>query len=138
MRKRHEGSIFQFQHDKNLRQLQRVARVVPYLFREALEKDGWTITHDDFPFKVGKVGFRIDLGAERLLIAEKGLEFDGIQNIRHRLSIHSCRLFDCIRKYHDRCSGACGMVSCINERKGFKLGCKFRGVPFRVRVRCSF
>ncbi len=40
--------------------------------REALIKDGWTITDD--PFKVnykGKKG-RIDLGAEKLLAAEKG------------------------------------------------------------------
>lgn len=38
VRKRHECSAFQFEHDKNGRQLQRVARVVPYLFREALDK----------------------------------------------------------------------------------------------------
>lgn len=42
--------------------------------REALEKDGWTITHDSFPFKVGEVGFLIDLGAEKLLVAEKAHE----------------------------------------------------------------
>lgn len=42
--------------------------------REALEKDGWMITHDSFPFKVGEVGFFIDLGAEKLLVAEKGYE----------------------------------------------------------------
>ena len=30
--------------------------------REALEKDGWTITDDPYSFSLGKVDFRIDLG----------------------------------------------------------------------------
>ena len=40
----------------------------------ALVKDGWTITHDPYkvPWKLRKV--QIDLGAERLLAAEKGAE----------------------------------------------------------------
>jgi hypothetical protein len=40
----------------------------------ALKKDGWTITHDPYkvPWKLRKV--QIDLGAERLLAAEKGAE----------------------------------------------------------------
>ncbi|MCB0836576.1 MAG: XisH family protein [Bacteroidetes bacterium] len=40
--------------------------------REALKNDGWTITDDPYSFSVGKVDFRIDLGAEKLLAAEKG------------------------------------------------------------------
>lgn len=42
--------------------------------RAALEKEGWKVTHDTFPFKVGEVGFQIDLGAEKLLVAEKSNE----------------------------------------------------------------
>jgi hypothetical protein len=39
--------------------------------RAALEKDGWLITHDPLYIKVEGVEFYIDLGAERVLGAEK-------------------------------------------------------------------
>ncbi|MFM6154280.1 MAG: XisH family protein [Sphaerospermopsis kisseleviana] len=39
--------------------------------RLALEKDGWLITADPLIFIVDTIEFRIDLGAERLLGAEK-------------------------------------------------------------------
>lgn len=39
--------------------------------RSALEKDGWTITHDPLTIKVGGLDFYIDLGAERLFAAQK-------------------------------------------------------------------
>jgi hypothetical protein len=39
--------------------------------KEALIKDGWTITHDPFPLKWGKKDLFVDLGAEKLLTAEK-------------------------------------------------------------------
>jgi len=38
----------------------------------ALEKDGWTITHDPLTLPWGKTDVQIDLGAERLIAAEKG------------------------------------------------------------------
>jgi hypothetical protein len=38
--------------------------------KAALQKDGWTITHDPFPLKIGKKRLSIDLGAERLIAAE--------------------------------------------------------------------
>ncbi|MCC3529643.1 MAG: XisH family protein [Microcoleus sp. PH2017_22_RUC_O_B] len=37
----------------------------------ALEKDGWTITEDPLYIKVEDVDFYIDLGAEKVLAAEK-------------------------------------------------------------------
>ncbi len=40
--------------------------------RTALEKDGWRITHDPFRVRIGRRRLAIDLGAERLLSAEKG------------------------------------------------------------------
>ncbi len=40
-------------------------------FRRALEKDGWTVTHDPFPFRVLGVEGEIDLGAEKIIGAEK-------------------------------------------------------------------
>ncbi|MBD2743782.1 XisH family protein [Coleofasciculus sp. FACHB-1120] len=42
--------------------------------KRALEKDGWTITHDPFPLQIGKKRLSADLGAERLISAEKGLQ----------------------------------------------------------------
>ncbi|MDY6805006.1 MAG: XisH family protein [Cyanobacteriota bacterium] len=36
-----------------------------------LEKEGWTITHDPLPIAAGDVGMSIDLGAEKLIAAEK-------------------------------------------------------------------
>lgn len=39
--------------------------------RSALEKDGWVITHDPLSIKVDDIEFYIDLGAERILAAEK-------------------------------------------------------------------
>lgn len=40
--------------------------------KNALIKDGWNVTHDPFGIKVGGVDMEIDLGAERLLAAERG------------------------------------------------------------------
>lgn len=40
--------------------------------KNALIKDGWTITHDPFPLKIGQKTLSADLGAERLISAEKG------------------------------------------------------------------
>ena len=44
-----------------------------HIVRNALEKDGWTITHDPLTLKVGEDRVHIDLGAERVLAAEKGV-----------------------------------------------------------------
>jgi hypothetical protein len=41
-------------------------------WRRALENDGWTITHDPLSLPWGDTGVQIDLGAERLIAAEKG------------------------------------------------------------------
>ena len=39
--------------------------------RKALEKDGWLITHDPLHLKIDDIEFYIDLGAERIIAAEK-------------------------------------------------------------------
>ena len=43
--------------------------------KNAMIKDGWTITHDPFRIRLarGKNLF-VDLGAERLIAAERGIE----------------------------------------------------------------
>lgn len=38
----------------------------------ALIKDGWTITHDPFTLRVGGRSLYVDLGAEKLIAAERG------------------------------------------------------------------
>ena len=45
------------------------------IVKEALIKDGWTITHDPYQVKMkNRKNLEIDLGAERTIAAEKGLE----------------------------------------------------------------
>jgi hypothetical protein len=39
--------------------------------KEALQKEQWVITKDPFGFKFGNVNFQVDLGAEKLLAAER-------------------------------------------------------------------
>jgi hypothetical protein len=39
--------------------------------KRALIKEGWTITHDPFPLSIGEKNLSVDLGAERLISAEK-------------------------------------------------------------------
>lgn len=46
--------------------------IVHDIVRDALEKDGWIITHDPFFLRVSeKIGMFLDLAASKLLIAEK-------------------------------------------------------------------
>ena len=40
--------------------------------KAALVRDGWTITHDPLTLRWGKKDMFVDLGAEKLLAAEKG------------------------------------------------------------------
>lgn len=47
--------------------------------KSALIKDGWTITHDPLRLAVGPRGVYIDLGAERLLAAERGTEMIAVE-----------------------------------------------------------
>ncbi|MBD2552725.1 XisH family protein [Limnothrix sp. FACHB-708] len=42
--------------------------------RNALEKDGWTITHDPLPLGDQELLVFADLGAEKLLAAQRGLQ----------------------------------------------------------------
>lgn len=47
--------------------------------REALEKDGWCITHDPYPIKVEDIGYEIDFAAEPLIAAEKEEQFIAVE-----------------------------------------------------------
>jgi hypothetical protein len=48
--------------------------LIHYACREALEKDGWTITHDPFVLKTGGFRVEMDLAAEQVFAAERGTE----------------------------------------------------------------
>jgi hypothetical protein len=58
--------------------------------RNALVKDGWTITHDPYTITFGQKDVFVNLGAERILAAERGSEkiaveiksFQGASDIR--------------------------------------------------------
>jgi hypothetical protein len=58
--------------------------------KNALVKDGWTITHDPYTLAFGQKNVFVDLGAERVLAAEKGQEkiaveiksFQGASDVR--------------------------------------------------------
>jgi hypothetical protein len=39
--------------------------------RNALVKEGWTISHDPLPLKIGNLKLEVDLGAEKLIGAQK-------------------------------------------------------------------
>ena len=47
--------------------------------RAALQKEGWIITHDPLPMPYGGIDLYIDLGAERMLAAERGNERIAVQ-----------------------------------------------------------
>lgn len=41
------------------------------IVRNALEKDGWIITHDPYIIEVGDTNYQVDLGAEQMIAAER-------------------------------------------------------------------
>jgi XisH protein len=47
--------------------------------KQGLIKDGWTITHDPYTLSVDKIDMYIDLGAEKLLAAEKGNDYIAVE-----------------------------------------------------------
>jgi hypothetical protein len=44
------------------------------IVREALQKDGWIITHDPFVLLAGGVRMEIDIAAEQVFAAQRGVE----------------------------------------------------------------
>jgi XisH protein len=49
--------------------------------KTALQNDGWTITHDPYPLKAKPHQLKIDLGAKRMLAAEKQSELQAVEKI---------------------------------------------------------
>ena len=48
--------------------------ILHYVAKQALENDGWEITHDPLDLTIGGVELYADLGAERVIAAERGTE----------------------------------------------------------------
>lgn len=67
--------------------------------KKALEKDGWVITSDPLSFKVGNVSVQIDLGAERLIAAERGKDKIAIEIKTFGSLSFITALYEAIGKY---------------------------------------
>jgi hypothetical protein len=42
------------------------------IVKTALQKDGWLITHDPYPLQAGSFNLAIDLGAQKVIAAQRG------------------------------------------------------------------
>ena len=62
--------------------------------RRALEKDGWTITNEQYYLAIGEVDFEIDLFAERFFAAERG-------NEKIAVEVKSFRTQSPMNKFHE-------------------------------------
>jgi len=69
------------------------------LFRSVLEHDGWIVTDDPLTFKIGKVHVQIDLGAERLIAAQKGQERIAVEIKTFVNASFITALYEAIGKY---------------------------------------
>ena len=77
----------------------------------ALEKDGWTITHDPLTIPVEKTNLLIDIGAEKFITAERGMEriavevksFIGISTIQDlHLAVGQFLIYEMALRQSDR------------------------------------
>ncbi len=66
------GYVFGFRGISNIVQPMPARDFYHDIVRNALVKDGWTITHDPYPLKLGRKDLFIDWGAEKILAAERG------------------------------------------------------------------
>ena len=67
--------------------------------RTALENDGWKITDDPLYMKVGQIPVHIDLGAEKIIGAEKNGEKIAIEIKTFGLPSFITALYEAIGKY---------------------------------------
>ena len=67
--------------------------------KEALIKDGWKITADPLTFKIGTIQVQIDLGAERLIAAERETEKIAIEIKTFGNASFITALYEAVGKY---------------------------------------
>lgn len=65
----------------------------------ALQKDGWFITHDPFIIPAGKKEIQIDLGAERLVAAQKGKELIAVEIKSFKSTSHIYEFYRAIGQF---------------------------------------
>ena len=70
-----------------------------YIFATALQKDGWFITHDPFIIPAGKKEIQIDLGAERLVAAQKGKELIAVEIKSFKSTSHIYEFYRAIGQF---------------------------------------
>lgn len=61
--------------------------------RQALEKDGWLITHDPYHINIEDIGYQIDFGAESILGAER-------DNIKIAVEVKSFAGSSAVNEFH--------------------------------------
>ena len=93
--------------------------------RNALEEDGWTITHDPFKVSVDGIGFEVDLGTEKLLGAEKS-------GRKIAVEVKSFLRASLVTDFHQ------AIGQCLSYKSAFKLNnierVLYLGIPLRVYV----
>lgn len=67
--------------------------------RDALEKEGWDITDDPLYLKIGRIPIHIDLGAEKLIAAEKNGEKIAIEIKAFGRASFITSLYEALGKY---------------------------------------
>jgi XisH protein len=67
--------------------------------RDALEKEGWNITDDPLYLKIGRIPIHIDLGAEKLIAAEKNGEKIAIEIKTFGRASFITSLYEALGKY---------------------------------------
>ena len=70
-----------------------------YDVRASLENDGWTITHDPLYLKIGTIQVQIDLGAEKIIAAEKDGERIAVEIKTFGLTSFITALYEAVGKY---------------------------------------
>ena len=69
------------------------------LVRNALESEGWTVTNDPLTLKIGTIQVQIDLGAERVIAAQKGEEKIAVEIKTFGSTSFITALYEAIGKY---------------------------------------
>jgi len=69
------------------------------LVRNALEGEGWIITNDPLTLKTGTIQVQIDLGAERVIAAQKGDEKIAVEIKTFGSTSFITALYEAIGKY---------------------------------------
>ena len=67
--------------------------------RAALENDGWTITADPLYLKVGQIPIHIDLGAEKVIEAEKDGQKIAVEIKTFGMASFITALYEAVGKY---------------------------------------